>query len=233
MEETKTSIKPNLWIKLKKANWEKFADWFSHFLGAVFGIVAITLLPIRASATNDVATVVSTTMYGISIFLMFLASTIFHFVSKTLQEKLWKKVDHSAIFLLILGSFAPLIFVAVDSLAGYILWWTLVGASIVGIIIKIFFAGKFKIISTFLFIFMGWSAVFIMGSIYKFSEPSLWLIIASGATYTIGALIYAFAKFKFHHFIWHLAIIAGVTLHFIAIFGFIIQIPQIALYFIV
>lgn len=221
----------SIYLRIKKTNWEKFADWFSHFLGTVFGIVAITLLPIRAAKTNDVSTIVSTTLYGISIFLMFLSSTIFHFVEKPFHKSLWQKVDHSVIFLLILGSFAPIIFVVIDSIFGYVVWYGLIAMSVIGIAIKIFFAGRFKILSTIVYIIMGWSAAFVMGGIHSFSIPALWLIVSSGITYTIGAIIYAFGKFKFSHFVWHLCIIGGVTLHFIAVFGFMIKIPDIIIIF--
>lgn len=201
---------------------EDRANWISHLVGLVFAAVAIIIITVKSAMSGEVNYVLSSLAFALGMATMFLCSMLYHMLKKPPTRSFWRKMDHSAIFIMILGSFAPICFVAVNTSTSHFIFVLLSITSLIGIILKWFFAGRFKLLSTLIYMAMGWSSVFLMGELGHYSSIALTLILLHGAAYTIGAILYVFAKFKYNHLIWHISINVAIIFMFIAIYGFII-----------
>jgi len=162
--------------------------------------------------------VIAFAFYGVTLFLMMLMSTLYHGIRHYTTRSVFKRLDHSFVFILILGTYTPFVFSAAKTNSAYILYGVLVLITILGIVFKTLFIGKYNILSTLAYVIMGWLSVILMGQIVN-NIPYMGVVylIIGGVIYTIGALIYAFSKFKYHHFIWHLFVLAGAIIHYIAV----------------
>lgn len=201
---------------------EDIANSITHGVGALLAAFGHVYLIYLASKYGTVTDVIAFAFYGMTIFLMMLMSCIYHAIRHITARDVFKRLDHSMIFLLILGTYTPIIFSYIKTQQSYILWFILLAFTIVGIVFKSLFAGKFKVASTLIFIAMGWSCVVLIDPLMAVASNDflMWLIIG-GLSYTLGAVLYAFGKFKYHHAIWHLFVLLGVVAHYIAIAGYI------------
>jgi hemolysin III len=199
---------------------EEIANAVSHGIGAVFGLVAFVLFLMVSNTWQEY---VAGSIFSLAIFLLFISSTLYHaFPPKLKVKRLFKRFDHISIYLLIGASFAPLLLVVADQPFGIIFFsvqWFII---ILGIVFKAIFIDRFQVFHVVMFLLLGWSALLIIGQFEKLSEPAMYLTIWGGIAYSLGVVFYASSrKFKYAHFIWHLFVITGVVLHFIANFAFI------------
>jgi hemolysin III len=207
-------------IKRPQSLGEEIANAVSHGVGAIFGIVALILFLIASQTWQEY---VAGSIFAIAIFLLFISSTLYHaFPSKLRVKRLFKRFDHIAIYLLIGASFAPLLLIVADQPFGlifFIIQWTVIT---VGIVFKAVSIDRLQVFHVVMFLLLGWSAILIMGQFEKLSMVAFYLTVWGGIAYTLGVLFYANSrKFKYAHFVWHLFVLAGVVLHFTAIYGFI------------
>ncbi len=195
---------------------EEIANAITHGIGVIFSVVAIVLLVVF-SVHRGPKYVVSVSIYGATLFILYLASTLYHsFTGKA--KNVFRIFDHSAIYLLIAGTYIPFTFLIIKGWKGWFLFGLIWALAITGILFKVFFTGRFTFLSTLLYILMGWIVVlFIRTIIHTMPSSGLWLLVAGGLSYTIGAVFYLFKWFKFHHAVWHLFVLAGSILHFLAI----------------
>ncbi len=195
---------------------EEIANAITHGIGVIFAIAALVIL-IVFSAGKGAKYIVSVSIYGATLFLLYLASTLYHSL-KGKAKDVFRIFDHSAIYLLIAGTYTPFTFLIIRGWQGWFLFgiiWTL---AITGILFKVFFTGRFTLLSTLLYILMGWIVVVFIKSVIKFMPHNgLILLVMGGLSYTLGAVFYVFKWFKFHHAVWHLFVLAGSVLHFFAI----------------
>ena len=203
-------------LKLRKA--EEIANSISHGIGVALAIAGVVLLNVFGALYGTAWHIVSFSIFGLSMVLLYLASTLYHGVKKPrLKEKL-NKLDHSAIYILIAGSYTP---IALISLRGW-LGWTIFGLiwslAVAGIVFKMFFyKPRWRNLSTALYIIMGWLVVFaIVPVIQNVPNTSLWFLLAGGLSYTAGAMFYLFPKVPFFHLVFHLFILGGSVCHFFA-----------------
>jgi hemolysin III len=199
---------------------EEIANAVSHGIGAVFGLVAFVLFLMVSNTWQEY---LAGSIFSLAIFLLFISSTLYHaFPPKLKVKRLFKRFDHISIYLLIGASFAPLLLVVADQPFGIIFFsvqWFII---ILGIVFKAIFIDRFQVFHVVMFLLLGWSALLIIGQFEKLSEPAMYLTIWGGIAYSLGVVFYASSrKFKYAHFIWHLFVITGVVLHFIANFAFI------------
>ncbi len=201
---------------LKKA--EEIANTVSHGIGIGLAVAGLTLLIVFASVYGNAWHIVSFSVFGSSMIILYVASTLFHVTKRPRLKVKLNKLDHSAIYILIAGSYTPL---ALVSLRGWVGWtifgliWTL---AVAGIIFKIwFYSSKWKKWSTGLYVAMGWLAlVAIVPVIENVPSMSLWFIFAGGLSYTIGVAFYLYSRIPFFHLIFHLFILGGSVCHFFA-----------------
>lgn len=199
---------------------EEIANAVSHGIGAIFGLVAFVLILLASQTWQEY---LSGTIFSLAIFLLFISSTLYHAFPPSLRVKrLFKRFDHISIYLLIGASFAPLLIVVAEQPFGMIFFtvqWIII---ILGIVFKAVFIDKLQVFHVVMFLLLGWSALFIMGQFERLPTTAFYLTVWGGIAYSLGVLFYASSrKFKYAHFVWHLFVLTGVVLHFIANYGFI------------
>lgn len=196
----------------------------SHAIGIGLSIIALVLLVIFSSIYGTVWHIVSFSIYGISLVILYTASTIYHSIQNPKWRYRFNIVDHSAIYILIAGTYTPFALVTLNGTVGWILFGVTWGIAAIGIIFKIFFTGKFDIVSTVAYVAMGWIVIFAINPLIE-SLPStglFWLLLG-GIFYTVGAVIYALKKIKYNHAIFHIFVLLGSFSHFFAIFFYVLN----------
>jgi hemolysin III len=196
---------------------EQLNAW-THGIGAALGIAALVLLIIYVDNTKPWS-LFSVIVYGISIIVLFLASTFYHAVKGEKRKHYFRIVDHVSIYFLIAGTYTPVLVITLTDSLGWPLFWTVWGIAAFGVILKLFFTGKFEIFSTLLYLVMGWLIIFDFSNLSDAIGPNgiLWLF-AGGLSYTVGIIFYALQKVPYFHVIWHLFVLGGAICHFFMIF---------------
>jgi hemolysin III len=196
---------------------EQLNTW-SHGIGLVLGCIGLIFLSINVDKTTDWH-LFSVEVYGISIIILFLASTLYHFVTDQKLKQRFRIVDHISIYLLIAGTYTPVLLILLSESLGWPLFYAVWGIAVFGVILKLFFTGKFELFSTLLYLVMGWLIVFDYSTLSELIHPNgiLWLF-AGGLFYTVGIIFYAIHKIPYNHVIWHLFVLAGAICHFFMIF---------------
>ena len=187
---------------------EQLNAW-THGIGAALGIAALVLLIVYADTAKPWS-LFSVIVYGISIIVLFLASTFYHAVKGEKRKHYFRIIDHISIYLLIAGTYTPVLLISLTDSLGWTLFWTVWGIAVFGVILKLFFTGKFELFSTLLYLVMGWLIIFDFSnlSIALGSNGILWLF-AGGLSYTVGIVFYALQKVPYFHVIWHLFVLGG------------------------
>ena len=195
----------------------------THAIGFILSIVALVLLCTRASLHGDVWHVVSFVIFGASLLVLYMASTFYHSAKKKKLRSRLRVIDHASIYVLIAGTYTPFTLVTLKGPTGWAIFGISWGLALTGIIIKLFFTGKYNLISTLMYIFMGWIIIFaIKPLISKLSSDGLLWLVAGGMSYTIGAIIYSIKKIKFSHAFFHILVLIGSGCHFVSVFFYII-----------
>lgn len=199
---------------------------FSHLLGGIIGFIASGLLIIKASFYGDAWQIASFAVFGLCMILMFGSSAIYHLAQGS-DEKILKlkRIDHMAIFAMIAGTYTPMCLVPLRESFGWTLLFVVWGLAIAGILLKIFWIGAPRWLSTIIYLAMGWACVFGISTMKEtMPEVSFDWLVYGGVAYTLGAIIYATKwpdpwpkTFGFHE-IWHLFVMAGAFSHFISIY---------------
>jgi len=203
---------------------EDIGNAVTHCVGALFALGALSSLSWVAGRYGNAVDAMAFIIYGLSILFLFTMSTIYHSMINHTARSVFKKMDHIAILIMITGSYTPYVFSLVKSPKAYLIYAILIIMTIMGIIFKSLYAGKFKIISTLIYVIMGWLAVLLMPDIIRLAPiAGFYYMLASGLTYTVGAILYAFGKFKYSHMIWHLFVLVAAVLMFISINFYILQ----------
>lgn len=197
---------------------EKLNIW-SHAFGIFLSIIALVLLIIKAVQQDNIWMMISFPIFGVSLILLYLASTLYH-ASKEPQKRFKLKVfDHAAIYILIAGSYTPFTLVSLNGETGWLIFSMVWVMAFTGIILKLFFTGKFKIVSTAMYVLMGWLIVFYFQDLTAhLHEKGVFYLILGGVLYTIGAILYSIKKIKFNHAIFHFFVLAGSFCHFLSIY---------------
>lgn len=204
---------------------EEIANAVSHGVGALLSISALVLLIVFSSLNGTWIHVVSFTIYGVTMVFLYTSSTLLHSLPKGRAKNVFEILDHSSIYFFIAGTYTPFLLVAVRGEIGMRLFLIVWGIAIFGSIFKIFFVQRFVIISTLIYIIMGWLIVFAWSSLVA-SIPTggIILLAVGGVLYTFGAVFYIWRWFKFHHMVWHLFVLAGTIVHFFSVIIFVLPI---------
>lgn len=201
---------------------EERLNIISHAIGIVFGIVALVLLVIRASLHGNAWHIVSFSIFGASLIVLFTASTCYHSSQQPKRRSRLRIVDHAAIYVLIAGTYTPFTLVTLQGTVGWVIFGISWGMAVSGIILKLFFTGRYDLISTLLYVFMGWMIIFAIKPLMNNLSPAgLTWLVAGGIAYTLGAILYSIKQIPFNHAIFHLFVLAGSFCHFIAIYCYV------------
>ena len=200
---------------------EKLNAW-SHGLGVGLGIAALVLMLLGVDQTNPFG-LFSVIVYGLSIILLFLASTCYHAITSSKRKHYFRVADHIGVYLLIAGTYTPVLLIAIPNGLGWILFWVVWGIAAFGLVLKLFFTGRFEHFSTFLYLAMGWLAIIPYSELTTaLDAKALALLIGGGVAYTVGVLFYAIEKIPYNHFIWHLFVLGGASCHFFMVYLYVI-----------
>lgn len=202
---------------------EEKINIISHTIGFILSIVALVLLVTHANLHGTVWHVVSFSIFGASLILLYAASTFYHSTKKPALRKRLRIVDHASIYVLIAGSYTPFTLVTLKSPTGWVIFGISWGLALTGIILKLFFTGKYHLISTLMYIFTGWVIVFALKPlINNLSLDGLLWLFAGGMAYTMGAILYKIEKIKFNHAIFHVFVLIGSFSHFVSVFFYVL-----------
>lgn len=191
---------------------EEFANTFTHSLGALMSIYGIVMLAVNS---KDAVQAASTAIFGATLFLLFQSSACYHAMTNETAKKVFQKIDHSAIFMLIAGTFTPVLLLTVKfplCIALLAMVWYL---AITGIVFSCTTL-KSKYLSTGLYLLMGWFSVFLVYNLWIVSHLALWLFLAGGLFYSLGCVFYLL-RVRYMHSIWHLFVLGGAVMHYLAI----------------
>ncbi|MEA1972415.1 MAG: hemolysin III family protein [Candidatus Cloacimonadota bacterium] len=202
---------------------EEIANSITHGIGVVVSIAALVILVVFSSLQGDAWKIVSFSIYGATMITLFLASTLYHSFTNIYVKKFFRIIDHSSIFLLIAGTYTPLLLLPMRGAWGWSIFGVVWGLTLFGIIFEIFFMGRFKAVTLSLYIMMGWIIVVAIKPMLNTVPKSLlYYISAGGLFYTFGIIFYVNKKLKYHHSIWHLFVLGGAISHFLGIYFYLL-----------
>jgi hemolysin III len=207
---------------LLSSDSEEYFNTITHAVGVLLSIVGAAALITKAIQSDNVLKIFSAVVFGGSLILLYAASTLYHAMSATSWKNKLKLLDHSAIFILIAGTYTPFLLVALKDHIHVSFIITMWGIALFGITYKFFAIKKFKLLSTLIYLAMGWMAVFKIKTFYYHLpvEASIWILVG-GLFYSLGTIFYSMEKMRYHHAFWHLFVLGGSASHFIAIYFYI------------
>jgi hemolysin III len=204
---------------------EEIANSITHGLGAALSLAALTVLVVVAALRGAAVHVVACAVFGATLVLLYLSSTLYHALSFTRARRLFRIFDHASIYLLIAGTYTPFTLVTLRGPWGWSLFavvWTLAAA---GVVLKCFFTGRFHALSTAVYVLMGWLALAALRPLLHALPPAglLW-ILAGGLFYTLG-VVFFISRRRYAHAVWHLFVLAGSACHVLAVYRYVLPPP--------
>ncbi len=195
----------------------------SHALGLVLSLVGSASLVVHASAQGNILHVASVAIFGASLVMLYATSTTYHSARTPALRHRLRVVDHAMIYVLIAGSYTPITLITMGGATGWLMFGITWGMAFTGIILKLFFTGRFTRLSTFMYVFMGWIIVFAIGPLIDNlpAQGLIWLV-SGGIAYTLGAVLYAIKKIRFNHAIFHIFVLLGSACHFITVYFYVL-----------
>lgn len=206
---------------------EEIAHALTHGVGAIAAIVGLIFMLVWSVSYGDTFHIVSAAIYGASLILLYLASTLYHAFPWPRVKAFFQQMDHAAIYVLIAGTYTPFALVNLRGAWGWTLLGVVWGIAVVGVIIEVAMKERKKWLSLSLYLGMGWMALIMIKPMIDSVEPGgLWLLLAGGLAYTFGVIFYVWKSLRFHHAIWHVFVLAGSVLHFFSVFYFVLPHPN-------
>lgn len=195
----------------------------THLLGAIFALVGLVVLIIAASLKDDVWRIVSFSIYGTSLFLLYLSSTLYHSTRGSLKA-IFKKLDHISIYLLIAGSYTPFVLVSLNGVWGWSLFAVIWGLAIIGTLLDCYSSDERRVIQLVIYVLMGWIALIAYQPLIEsLSMPGFLWLLGGGLIYTFGIIFYITDKKKFYfHSIWHIFVLAGSATHYYTVMNYVL-----------
>jgi hemolysin III len=200
---------------------EEIANAVSHGVGLLAALVGLPVLVVSAVQRGGAADVVGSAVFGAAMALLYLTSTLYHSAPIGETKKWLRRLDHSAIFLLIAGTYTPFTLGVLGGAWGWTLFGIVWGLAAVGIIVKLTAGPRWPILSTGLYIAMGWMVVIAIRPLWlRVPGEGIALLVAGGLAYTLGVVFYAQPRLRYAHLMWHLFVMAGTAFHFFAVLGY-------------
>ncbi len=210
--------------RIHQTDTEEWFNSISHGMTALAAILGLVFLIILGVSSEKDFTLFSAIVYGLSLVSLYTFSTFYHGLRHGKAKNVFHILDHCGIYLLIAGSYTPVLLVSIGGTTGWALFaiqWAFAG---IGIVIKVFYTGKYNLISTLMYAVMGWMIVIRWQDLVDaIPSPALMLLLAGGISYTAGIVFYLLdTRMKYLHFVWHLFVMTGSVLHFIMIVKYVI-----------
>jgi len=205
----------------RNAVWVEVFNAITHGLAAILGVVGMIFLVQKAVATPNLSTaeLVSYIIYGSSLIILFLASTLYHSFSFSAYSGIFQKIDHASIYFLIAGSYTPYLMVTVGGTIGYVFLAIVWLAAISGIVFEVGWTNRFPKLSTYLYLLMGWLGIFLVYPLYQTLDiAGIVLLLIGGMFYSVGTIFYRMKQKPWMHVIWHLFVVAGSAFMYFSIY---------------
>lgn len=203
--------------------FEEKLNIISHGFGFALSILGLFLLISKANEFGELTHLVSFSIFGASMILLYAASTFYHSAKNVKWRYRLNILDHAAIYVLIAGTYTPFALVTLSGTLGWSIFGLVWAMALTGVVLKLFYTGKYNTLSTIMYVVMGWIIVFAVKPLLDNLDPTgiLWLF-AGGISYTIGAVIFSFEKIKYNHAIFHIFVLFGSFCHYISIYYYVL-----------
>jgi len=197
---------------------EEIANSVSHGVGFLLALAAAAVLVIDALRSGEVTQIAAATVFGTTMVLLYFTSMMFHAFPRNRAKRVFQVLDHSAIYLLIAGTYTPFTLGVLYGTWGWILFGLVWSMAVAGIVLKVFGGIRYNTVSTLVYVAMGWLVVIAADTVWTLVPAwgIVWLL-AGGIAYTAGAVFFLAERIRYFHFVWHLFVIAGTACHFIAV----------------
>ena len=202
---------------------EELANTLTHAVGIACSVAGLVAMVVAAARYGDAWQVTSTAIFGTTLILLYTASTLYHAFRAERAKRILQRFDHAAIFLLIAGTYTPFVLVTLRGPWGWSLFGVTWGLAVIGVMLKCWFTGRFRVLSTVIYLVMGWLILIPIKPLLA-ALPSggfAWLL-AGGACYSLGTIFYLWKRLPYHHAIWHVWVLAGSVCQWIAVFGYVV-----------
>lgn len=197
---------------------EEITNAILHGIGLGLAIAALVVLVVFARTYGEGQHVVAFSIYGSTLVILYLASTLYHSFPRGKVKDIFRVLDHACVYLLIAGTYTPLTLIALKGTLGWAIFGVVWGIALVGIVFKIFFIKRFIVLSTLLYVVMGWMIVVaVKPLVASVNQTSLWFLFIGGLLYTVGTAFYGWQKMKYNHAVWHLFVLGGSICHFFTV----------------
>ncbi len=197
---------------------EEIANGISHGLALIFALVALPFLVLSAARVGSTGFTIGAAVFGVTMVVLYLASTLYHSLTHERAKHIFRQIDHCAVFLLIAGSYTPFTLGVLRGPWGWTLLAIVWALAVAGIVIKVMTGTRYWWLLMSLYLGMGWLAIVAIKPILALvPPPGIGLILAGGIAYSGGLAFFAAHRIRYHHFIWHLFVIAGTTCHYLAV----------------
>lgn len=200
---------------------EERLNVITHAFGLLFSIIGFPFLILKSFTFEGFWKPVSLIIYGISLIILYAASTFYHAAKDPILRRKLNIFDHAAIYILIAGTYTPFTLVVLDGPLGWMIFRLTWAFALIGIVLKLFYTGRFDKLSTVLYLLMGWQIIVVINPLMeRLSTEDLQLLFAGGVFYTIGAVLYSIKKIPYNHAIFHVFVVLGSMCHFFSVFSF-------------
>lgn len=197
---------------------EEIANAVTHGVGVALAIAALVVLTVLSAFTRDPVRIASAVTFGVTLVLLYAASTLYHSIPDERARHVLKVLDHASIYLLIAGTYTPFALVTLSERGGIVLLAVIWGLAAAGVALESFWVYRPRWVSTAVYLAMGWLAVSVIKPLARTLAPEgLALLAAGGAAYTLGTAFYLLKRYRYMHMVWHLFVVVGSTLHVLAV----------------
>ena len=204
---------------------EEVANSITHAVGGLLAVAALTLLVVFAALGGDARRVVSVSVYGTTLVLMYVASTAYHLVRPPGAKRVMRILDHSSIYLLIAGTYTPVTLVVLRGGWGWTLFGVVWGLAVAGVVLKSFYVDRHEMLSTLLYVAMGWIVLVAARPLLaNLPAGGVGWLIGGGLAYTGGIAFFVWDRLPFNHAIWHLFVLAGSVCHFFCVLLYVLPV---------
>lgn len=209
-------------IRKKQEITAEVFNAITHGAAAILSIIAIVLLVMKGFEVSSSVAITAYIIYGLSLFTLFLNSTLYHSFSFSKYKAIFQKLDHGSIYLLIAGTYTPYLMISIGGTLGYVLLAVIWGLALAGIIFEVVATDKYPKLSTYMYLGLGWLGVIIIYPLYHSIEINgLFLLALGGIVYSLGTIFYRMKSNKWMHVIWHLFVIGGAFFMFVSIYNYV------------
>jgi hemolysin III len=197
---------------------EEFANALTHGLGATAALAGGAVLVTFAARYGDGWQLIGATVFGVCLLLLYIASTLYHAIQHPVLKARLKVLDHCAIYLLIAGTYTPFTLIGLRGAVGWWLFAAIWAFALAGVVFKLFFTGRFKLLSTLIYVAMGWLVLAAIVPVFRALDAwTFGWLLAGGACYTLGTFFYHRPSMRYSHAVWHMFVIAGSVCHYVSV----------------